>query len=1238
MSAIGVLTTARFWKVLGGAIFGLLGLCVVAGFAFVQQAGGLSQLVEHRLNKISDRLVVAVSDAGLGLQMSLRPLTLNIDHMRIELDQSKILVPTAEFEFGFASLLTGQPEKLILRGLDLDLVKTENGWNMPKIMGVTGALLGRTEQAGKIAQNLTMRKIGIDVASMTLSDATGILPKVRFSDLYFDFEALTNGSLVGSIRGRHDTSATDAGDFTATLTGWPGGSRFAVDMTAQKLRLTDFAGYIDKIPDEFKTLGTVSGHIGINVEESEIANLEADITLQDGVLAASGRLSNPAFLSADIIGTYARSQKALNIAKLEITMADGRELAFVGGVDNIGTSSVSFAGGLKADNLALRTILADWPDTVAVDYKALIGSHVDGGFLQDGNAQIAGRYNPANGALALSRFDFNGYVSGLRVNVATDQYRRAVGTVDGKFAIRMGGQGKIDELDIAATVSDGSVLLAGREAPVLMPAANLQAQFTNSRTLTGGVTADFGPNGKISLSANSTINNDNAIESSEMDISADDFDAALFTALWPAPAAPVTRQWLRQHMPSGRIRDAKLSFRTSYDADIGRHKLQDINGNWRLHDTTLGWSDHSPPFTNLNADLSVDNAKFVANITNANFGGMSVQHGNVTISPIVGDAIRQAALSISIKGGLGKAIDHAKSSGLKTLATIDVTDVTASGEAEMILQAAFPIGEKFNALKAIQKLDATISNGSFSNLPGGIAIDDAELVAAFDKDRSDISGTASFMGAPAEFSVQFDREKESVKAVGLASPSPELAAVLARRLGLRLDGRLGGKLEYTGDLAKNTGEVKIAAPLTGVSIDVPVLNWAKLPAEAGQASMVIDLRGGELAAVNDIDIVAGSLVAQGQVVFDTAGALQAGFFERVAWPGNDIRDLIIESNQDKSWQVGANAKIIDLVPLRRNKGVSGGETVNFDFTADQIIVDNQISLSGQLVGTRSAKGAGEAEFSGSLLVRGEPLITEAQFGIVFGTGDETIKGIGLIGGGETNFNFTDDADGKPKLVLTSKNGGRMLSGLDITDTVRGGNVRLETIFDSADFKHYDTRIDIENFAVVEAPRAVKALSVLSLAGLYALVEGDGTAFRYGHAELETRGSVVNIKALKASGDAVAVSMVGVYDRTSKQVDVSGNLVPVSQISNIVGKLPLIGNVLTGLDKSGIFATQFRVTGLSDDMKTAVNPASIAPGLLRDLISPNWLGKESDRLFNATPDETDEADEAALDPDGSPSNQ
>ena len=1216
---------------------------VIASVVFVQQAGGLSPLVERQLNKISDQIVVRVSDAGLDLQWSSRPVVLKTYDVQMQLQESTLQIPSAEFEFGLATLLTGQPEKLVLRGLDLDLVKTANGWNLPKIMGVTAPLLGQTDVPGASATGLAMRKIGIDAVSMTLSDATGVLPPVRFADLYFDFESLATGSLTGSLRGRHviddaNTDAdADAGDFTATFTSWPGGDRFAVDLTAQQLNLTDIIAYTDFVSPDLQRLGSLSGHVGVNVEDSKIALLEADITLQNGTFGTFGGLSAPEFASAQVIGTYARSQNALNIAKSDITMADGRRFGFVGAVNDIGTSSIAFAGRLQADNVSLQSILADWPDAVAKDYKSALDTHVDSGYLAEGSVQMAGRINPSSRAFTLSQFDFDGRFSGLRVNFATDQYQRAVGTVDGGLAVRMGTQGKINALKFDAAVSDGSVLLAGRDKPVIVKAANLQAEFADGIAVVENATVDFAGDGRLAMTTKLDLTDQMRLNASATQMNTDDFDAALFAALWPEQAAPVTRRWIRQNMTSGRIRDAEITFGTGYDADTKKQNLHHINGNFSLRDSTLGWSEKSPPFTNLSADLEIDNAAFVANITNARFGDMAVQHGKVTISPVVapvdepvnepdaGDmAARQASLSIAMKGALTNAVDHAKTSGVTSVANLDISDMLAAGEAELILQARFPLDEKINALKAIQKLDATISNGSFSNLPGGVFIDDAELVVAFDKSRSDISGTASIMGAPGEFSVQFDREKETVTAIGLASPSPELADLLADRLQLRLAGQLGGKLVYTGDLANNTAELQIAAPLTGVSIDVTLLNWAKLPAEAGQASMVIDLRGGELAAINNIDIVAGSLVAQGQVAFDTSGAVQAGFFERVAWPGNDIRDLIIESNQDKSWQVGASAKIIDLVPLRRNKGVSGGETINFDFTADQIIVDDQISLSGQLVGARSADGAGNAEFSGSLLVRGEPLITEAQFGIAFGAGDDAIAGIGLIGGGETNFNFVDSTDGKPTLVLTSKNGGRMLSGLDITDTVRGGDVRLETIFESEDYKSYNTRIDIENFAVIEAPRAVRAFSVLSLAGLYALVEGDGTGFKAGLAELETRGALVKIKALKATGDAVAVNMLGVYDRATKQVDVSGNLVPASQISRLVGEVPLIGNVLTGIDKSGIFTTQFRVTGRSDDMKTSINAASVAPGLLRDLLSPNWLKNEGNRLLDNKDEATNKA--------------
>jgi hypothetical protein len=36
----------------------------------------------------------------------------------------------------------------------------------------------------------------------------------------------------------------------------------------------------------------------------------------------------------------------------------------------------------------------------------------------------------------------------------------------------------------------------------------------------------------------------------------------------------------------------------------------------------------------------------------------------------------------------------------------------------------------------------------------------------------------------------------------------------------------------------------------------------------------------------------------------------------------------------------------------------------------------------------------------------------------------------------------------------------------------------------------------------------------------------------------------------------------------------------------------------------------------DDPETSINAASLAPGVLRDLFSPEWLKRESDRLFGA----------------------
>jgi hypothetical protein len=190
----------------------------------------------------------------------------------------------------------------------------------------------------------------------------------------------------------------------------------------------------------------------------------------------------------------------------------------------------------------------------------------------------------------------------------------------------------------------------------------------------------------------------------------------------------------------------------------------------------------------------------------------------------------------------------------------------------------------------------------------------------------------------------------------------------------------------------------------------------------------------------------------------------------------------------------------------------------------------------------------------------------------------------------------------------------VLKGLNITDSITDGSLRLVTQFRDGKFNDYDTKIEMSDFSVIEAPRAIRAFSVLSLAGLYSLVEGSGTKFIKGEATISTRGSRHRLEEVKATGNAVGVSMIGEFDRKAGTVDVSGNLVPVNQVNKLLGLVPLVGEVLTGIDKTGLFTTQFSVRGNSDDPDVTVNASSLAPGLLRDLFSPDWLGAESGRIL------------------------
>ncbi len=583
----------------------------------------------------------------------------------------------------------------------------------------------------------------------------------------------------------------------------------------------------------------------------------------------------------------------------------------------------------------------------------------------------------------------------------------------------------------------------------------------------------------------------------------------------------------------------------------------------------------------------------------------------------------RAMLQLStIDSDLARVGEIAVALGYDSGPGVDLAALSMSGRANVELRAGFPAGKSLQRGDVEVETDIIVQNASFDGVPLVGTARNAELVMHLSSVKTEISGSATVFGAPVDFVVRNDRDSDLLQVKADAPNASGFAALASRLSGLQIGGALGGHIELATGSDLADFEVDLALDLNEASIDVPALAWVKLPAEEGRVTTRLILRDGRLVSIEDIDLVAGSLEAAGRVDFGPRGdggfGLTQALFERLTWPGNDITTMTLSRDQNENWVVVAEAAQIDLVPLRRNRGIGEGRPVSFDILADQIFVGDGISLSGHLSGNKAGGGGGEASFSGNLIHNKKPLINESELQLSFGMTGDFVNGVGVIGGAETTLTYTA-LDGKvPELTLATENGGGALKGLRVTDTIRSGEMFLKTRFIDG-YDNFDTNIRITNFSVVEAPAAVRAFSVLAPIGLYNLVEGEGTGFAWGEAVIEKRGSEVILRQVTGRGQAVSATFVGKYDRSTRFVDVSGNLVPASFLSQIIGVIPLVGEILTGVDKAGLFVTQFSIEGDIDDPSTSVTPASIVPGLLRDLFSPSWIRREGDRILGPQSD-------------------
>jgi len=225
----------------------------------------------------------------------------------------------------------------------------------------------------------------------------------------------------------------------------------------------------------------------------------------------------------------------------------------------------------------------------------------------------------------------------------------------------------------------------------------------------------------------------------------------------------------------------------------------------------------------------------------------------------------------------------------------------------------------------------------------------------------------------------------------------------------------------------------------------------------------------------------------------------------------------------------------------------------------------------------------------------DPLI-DANLSVI-GDGKGATVVAGQVGKGVT-LSLTLPDDGPLKLV--SANGGELLRMLGIVEEAKGG--RLDAIINNTS-NGISGNVVLQDVHVTKMPVFLRLLSVASLQGLADGLQGRGVRFDEVRIPFEAEDGIIIILDALAKGPSIGLTIKGIAmgEEGKRILDLKGVLIPVYGVNSLIGQVPIIGNLVTGGERSGLISINYSLQGPTTDPSVSVNPVtSVIPGPIKRL--------------------------------------
>lgn len=289
----------------------------------------------------------------------------------------------------------------------------------------------------------------------------------------------------------------------------------------------------------------------------------------------------------------------------------------------------------------------------------------------------------------------------------------------------------------------------------------------------------------------------------------------------------------------------------------------------------------------------------------------------------------------------------------------------------------------------------------------------------------------------------------------------------------------------------------------------------------------------------------------------------------------DLGAFIAELETDKAAAIPEDT---DPIPVNKR--------TNIDLIADRMLLLNGESVS-------------DARLTAELLGNAPQSL---QFGAnVYGTDKTVYMTIGETGDPAGNT-----------LTLTSENAGHLLRGLGIFSHIRDGNLKLEGLTSGwGETLRISGEARIDDSFMVPGKNLGPGVTEGVVSGLNDFLSSGPAELSKIELPFSYDSGLLDLSGLQANGPTLGMTMEGQISPRDDKINVNGVYVPAYGLNSLLGKIPILGTLLTGGEGKGVFGVAFRVKGDLENPEFSVNPLSgIAPGFLR-LLFEGRKGKVAD---------------------------